>query len=331
MAGGSVNFRNAIAQCILNEMERNPKVLLLGEGVSDPIGIFGTCLPAHARFPSRVIETPLSETMLTGACVGLALEGWKPIFVHARFDFALFTFEHLINTASKIPFIQKGQRVPIVIRVLVGRGWGQGPTHGQNFAAALANVPGIRVFIPTTNASYGWALWDALMGDGPAIIVEHRRFYDMERPELPSGGLRNRLFDVQIAAIGDAIIEAEEAGNTLRNMGVYCHVAAIERLFEPTPEFIKGVPAVIVENGHARFGVGAGLATQMAPIVRAPIAVIASPFSPLPASMPLEAEWYVTTERIVQAACGLLGTVPDGSAMAAISSGEGRDGRKEAF
>mgnify|MGYP001367274593 CR=1 FL=1 len=93
-----MKYREEMTKALANAMGRDPSVLLMGEGVTDPKGIFGTTLEANQRFPERVIETPLSETMITGACLGLALEGWKPILVHARCDLVVTAMEHMVNT-----------------------------------------------------------------------------------------------------------------------------------------------------------------------------------------------------------------------------------------
>ena len=96
-----MKYREGLAQSLLDAMGNDPKVVILGESVSDPKGIFGTTLPSAQSYPERVIEIPVSENMITGACLGLALEGWKPVLVHSRCEFMMVAMENMINTAAK--------------------------------------------------------------------------------------------------------------------------------------------------------------------------------------------------------------------------------------
>ena len=138
-------YRLEIGRALAQAMQNDSKVLIFGEGVAKSAGIFGTTLEPAERFPERVTETPLSESMITGACLGLALEGWKPVLVHARGDWLMTAMEHMVNTIAKWRQVHQDRPFSLVIRALVGRGWGQGPNHSQALHAMFAHVPGLRV------------------------------------------------------------------------------------------------------------------------------------------------------------------------------------------
>jgi hypothetical protein len=127
-------FTDAMSDAFVQSMQKNKNVLIMGEGVTDPKGIFNTTREALKRFgPQRVIETPVSENAMTGIQIGMSLLGKKSIFIHARVDFSLLAFDQLINNASKWHFMYGGtMNIPIVIRLIIGRGWGQGPQHSQS-------------------------------------------------------------------------------------------------------------------------------------------------------------------------------------------------------
>jgi len=132
-------------------MLRNKNVVIMGLGVTDPKGIFGTTQGLEKIFGTkRVIETPTSENAVTGIALGAAIKGLRPILTHQRVEFALLSMEQIINQLSKWHFMSAGkQKVPMVIRLIVGKGWGQGPQHSQALHSIFAHIPGLQVFVPT--------------------------------------------------------------------------------------------------------------------------------------------------------------------------------------
>jgi acetoin:2,6-dichlorophenolindophenol oxidoreductase subunit beta len=123
---------------------------LLGEGVADPHGIFGTTKGLVDRYGAdRVIEMPVAENGLTGIAIGSAMMGRRPIMTHQRIDFALLCLEQLFNTAAKSHYVTNGgHRVPLTVRMIIGRGWGQGPQHSQSLESMFAYIPGLKVAMP---------------------------------------------------------------------------------------------------------------------------------------------------------------------------------------
>lgn len=176
-----MSYREAISQAIVDAMTADERVLIVGVGVTGPTHIFGTLSASFKAFPGRFVETPLSENAMTGMCVGLAIEGYRPILVHARADFLMVSMEALVNTAAKWSYIN-GRPLPMVIRAIIGRGWGQGIHHSQDFTQMLSLVPGLAVYQPVDLVTYREALNRGL-NEMPTVIFEPRILYD--KPDTP--------------------------------------------------------------------------------------------------------------------------------------------------
>jgi pyruvate dehydrogenase E1 component beta subunit len=162
----------ATAQCLAAD----PRVYLMGEGVADPKGIFGTTLGLIEQFgPDRIIDMPVAENGLTGIAIGSALMGRRPVMVHQRVDFAMLALEQLGNNAAKMFFVSNGaHRVPLTVRMIIGRGWGQGPEHSQALEPVFAHFPGLKVAMPATPYDAKGLLIAAIEDDNPVILLEHR-------------------------------------------------------------------------------------------------------------------------------------------------------------
>ena len=285
-------YFEAIDQAILKVMQEDEGVVLLGEDVAAPKHAFGTTASAHNAFPERVLATPVSETMMTGACVGLAMEGFKPIYVHARADFAILSFEHLINTASKLPFLHD-KPLPFVMRAVVGRGWGQGPVHSQSLHNTLCQVPGLTVVVPVFGERYIDHLKRAFQMGTPTVIIEPRRLYTESVNKLTRAVTMPDRCNIHIIVIGDAILDAVEARSILGELDIEANIWAMEYIepFTVLPE-----PSIVVD-------------ISARPYISN---VVAPPFVPQGASLVYERAWYPTADEIVRAVCSKLGaSVPD--------------------
>ncbi len=178
-------YREAIAQEHLAILDRDPKAIILGVGVNDGAKyIFGTTKLAAEKYPDRVIETPLSETMLTGAIIGMAADGWHPVLVHARADFLYLSAEHLLNTAATWRMIH-GTGCPITVRAIIGQGWGNGPQHTKA-PLEMFDVLGLKVFTPANQDGITRAMNWAVKRDMPTVIFERRSLYDLEVSDMVS-------------------------------------------------------------------------------------------------------------------------------------------------
>ena len=158
-----ITFSKAINEAISESMKYNDNVICYGLGVTDPKGVFG---------PQRVFDMPTSENAMTGIAVGAALNVLIPIMTHQRLDFFLLAMDQLINSASKWHYMFGSQKsVPITIRLILGRGWGQGPTHSQNLQAWFAHMPGLKVVMPTSPEVAKGLLTASRLDPDPVVLV----------------------------------------------------------------------------------------------------------------------------------------------------------------
>ena len=290
MVSESITYSEMIASQLTEFLSQNEGALILGVGVADPKGIFGTTLKPRLRFSERVLETPLSENALTGVCVGLSLEGYIPILVHARTDFLTLSAEHLINTAAKWNFSHHSESMGrVIVRAIQGRGWGQGPQHSQNLATMFLNVPGINVWMPVSEEGYKEALNDT--SASAVVIIEPRRLY--AEPVLSISN-EEIISEAVIYTYGDAILDAMHVASILQSQDVDVEVCPIEQLnftVNPPPTSEKTKLAVICENSPSEYGVSSELAFYLAK-VGVTVERISPPFLPCPTSFPLEINWY---------------------------------------
>jgi len=170
------NFAELINKSLYDFMKTNEKSVSMGLGHNDPKRIFNTTKNLLENFgESRCIEPPTSENALTGICFGMALKGFSVCLTHQRFDFALLSFDQIINTISKWKFMfSKNTQISILIRLIVGRGWGQGPTHSQSYHSFLSSIPGLDVYYPFTPYEAYQTVQKGLSSGNPTVMIEHR-------------------------------------------------------------------------------------------------------------------------------------------------------------
>jgi pyruvate/2-oxoglutarate/acetoin dehydrogenase E1 component len=227
-----ITFAEAVNEAVATAMERDRSVICCGLGVDDPKGVFGTTLGLQERFgPERVFDTPTSENAMTGIAIGASLNGIRPVVTHQRLDFFLLAMDQLVNNAAKWHYMFGGQNcVPITIRLILGRGWGQGPTHSQNLQAWFAHVPGLKVVVPTTAADAKGLLLSCIFDDNPVVFLEHRWLHNLEG-DVPEGDYRvpigkaavlTRGDDVSIVSFSYMTVEALYATEALHRQGIGC-------------------------------------------------------------------------------------------------------------
>lgn len=198
-----MKFSEAIKDGIYESMRADDKVICYGLGVPDPKHIFGTTEGLQEEFgESRVFDMPISENAMTGVAVGAALGGYKPLFMHQRFDFFLLAMDQLVNGAAKWHMMFGGaMNVPITIRLIVGRGWGQGPTHCQSLHAWFAHIPGLKVVMPSCPADAKGLLMESILDPNPVVFVEHRWLHNMDG-DVPEGDYRVPLGKANVVRSG---------------------------------------------------------------------------------------------------------------------------------
>tara|TARA_B100000575_G_scaffold271537_1_gene252913 strand:+ start:190 stop:1248 length:1059 start_codon:yes stop_codon:yes gene_type:complete len=216
---------SAINTALRDSMIKDDKVICFGLGVGDPKEIFGTTAGLTEKFgEDRVFDVPVSENALTGMALGMAIKGYRPIFSHQRMDFALLTMDQIINNIAKWKFMFGKQRqLAMVIRMIVGRGWGQGPTHSQNLQALFCHIPGLKVVCPTTPSDAYELLTKSIFGDSPVIFIEHRWLHgqrgmidkDFDSSKAIEPRLVRRGKDLTVVSSSYATIESIKAADQL--------------------------------------------------------------------------------------------------------------------
>jgi acetoin:2,6-dichlorophenolindophenol oxidoreductase subunit beta len=327
-----LSYAEALREAQIIAMERDASVYVMGLGVPDPKGIFGSTLGLRERFgPDRVMDMPLAENAMTGVAIGAALTGMRPILTHQRVDFALLSIEQIVNQAAKWHYMFGGRaRVPIVVRMIIGRGWGQGPQHSQSLQAIFAHIPGLKVAMPATAHDAKGMLIAAIEDDNPVIMLEHRWLYDIcdAVPEghytVPLGEARllraDARAEVTIIATSYMVLEALAAGSMLEKEGVRSEIVDLRTLRPLDEETIlasvrRTGRLIVADTASARFGTTAEIIALVAEHALDALKVrprrIASPDHPTPSSPALADQYYPRAPHIVAAALEMLGRAVD--------------------
>ena len=309
MAVDVTTYAESIADATKRALTSDPHAVVLGVGVTDEKGIFGTTRSARLAYPERVIETPLSENMLTGALMGLIHAGKRPMLVHARADFTTLSAEHLINTLAKWPFMSGNPLypVPAAVRAIIGQGFGQGPQHSQSLAHMFAGVPGLDVFMPYDVPTAGKAVLDWPSARKPRVIIEHRRLYGDDFVFDPRYEPDADTPDVTLVAVSAAVQDACLAADILISKGCDARVVPWYNVADPAELrglldgptgatlFVDVAPAPGVISSLLSW-----LVSQVNQVGR--IARLTPPPYPCPTSFALERGWYLTPQHIAHAA-----------------------------
>jgi pyruvate/2-oxoglutarate/acetoin dehydrogenase E1 component len=319
-------FREAIRLALHDSMAEDPDTVFIGLGATDPGAIFGTTAGLLSTFgPERVFDGPTSENAMTGVGVGAAIAGLKPIMSHQRLDFFLLAMDQLVNSAAKWHYMFGGEvTVPLTIRLIIGRGWGQGPTHSQNYQAWFAHVPGLKVVAPAfPRDSYG-LLRASIEDPNPVVFLEHRWLHNVTgdlTPDALSGQLgRARVCregaDATICASGLVTLEAIKAADWLAEHGVSCDVIDLRTLnpidWETVFTSVAKTGRLVAVDSAAITGSVAGevvarITTDAFSDLRTAPIRVAQPDIPEPTSPGLTEGFHVTARTIAEAALASMG------------------------
>lgn len=230
-----MSYAEAINEALKFAMAFDQNVVCYGLGINDPKAIFNTTKGLVEEFgPERVFDMPTAENAMLGIGIGASIGGLRPIMIHQRLDFFLLSMDQLVNTAAKWFYMFGGQQpIPITIRLIVGRGWGQGPTHSQSLQALFAHIPGLKVIMPATPEDAKAMLIESIFDDNPVLFIEHRWLHHQvgevsEEPNfrLPINKAKINVSgnDVTIVALSYQVIEALRAVKLLEQYGINCEV-----------------------------------------------------------------------------------------------------------
>jgi acetoin:2,6-dichlorophenolindophenol oxidoreductase subunit beta len=276
-AGEQLEFRAAIREAIIEEMERDESVVFFGEDVAaEQGGVFAVTRGIQERFGAgRVFDTPISELAITGAGFGAAVTGLRPIIEIMFGDFMGLSMDSLVNQSAKYWYLSREQRsVPLVVRSAVGGGGRFGAIHSQTHATWFQGIAGLKIAFPSSPAEAKGLLKGAIRDDNPVIFLEHKRLYSVKGPGpapdqevLPLGRARiaRRGNDVTITSAGKGVSDALEAAEQLaRDDGIEAEVIDLRTLrpldLETVLESVARTNRVLaVEEGPATGGWAAGL------------------------------------------------------------------------
>jgi len=275
-----LEFRAAIRQAIIEEMERDESVVFFGEDIAaEQGGVFAVTPGIQERFGAeRVFDTPISELAITGAAFGAAVTGLRPIIEIMFGDFMGLAMDSLVNQSAKYWYISNEQRsVPLVVRSAVGGGGRFGAMHSQTHATWFQGVPGLKIAFPSSPAEAKGLLKAAIRDDNPVIFLEHKRLYSVKAPAPEAGEVlplgRARIAragkDVTIVSVGKGVPDALEAAELLSVSGVQAEVIDLRTLrpldLDTVLESVARTNRVLaVEEGPATGGWGSGLLGQVA-------------------------------------------------------------------
>ena len=341
----TLSYAQAIREGLDQAMERDSSVIIIGEGVPDPKTIFHTTAGLREKYGTkRVFDMPLAENGITGVCIGAALSGMRPVMVHQRIDFALLAMDQLVNNAAKWHYMFDGKvSVPLVVRMIVGRGWGQGPQHSQSLQSMFAQVPGLKVVMPATAYDAKGMLTAAIEDDNPVIFIEHRWLHHVTdvvpeeayRVPLDCAKVLHQGNDVTVAAFSHMTMEALQAARALASQFVGVEVIDMRSV---RPLDIGTVATSVRKTGRllvadTAFKTGSIAAELISQIAESEFAAlksapkrIASPDHPTPTSHFMADEYYPAAITIANAVLALVEVGQDKIDYARLQRELGRDG-----
>lgn len=315
-----LQYSLAINEALHQMMESDASVFLIGQGVKSPWYVGNTAQGLLERFGvERVIDTPVSENAMTGAAVGAAISGMKPVVVHPRIDFMLYAFDPIINEAANWCYMNGGKAsVPVVIWGIINRGGEQAAQHSQALHALFAHIPGLKVVMPSTPYDAKGLMIAAIKDDNPVVYIDDRWLHALEGevPEevyevaIGKAVIRREGKDVTLAATSYMVHNAMRAAEELARDGINAEVLDI-RTVKPLdkqlllPSVKKTGRLVVADGGWKTCGMAAEISAivfeEAFGYIKSPVVRVTLPDVPAPASSALEKVYYPDSGSIVQA------------------------------
>ncbi|MGQ0484531.1 MAG: alpha-ketoacid dehydrogenase subunit beta [Hyphomicrobiales bacterium] len=325
------SYRQAINEALRQEMERDPRVIVMGEDIAGglgtggeqdawggPLGVTKGLLAKFGR--DRVLDTPITESAFIGAAVGAAATGMRPVAELMFVDFMGVCFDQIFNQAAKFRYMFGGKAVtPLVIRTMYGAGFRAASQHSQCLYPLFTHIPGLKCILPSNPYEAKGLLIQAIRDDDPCIFFEHKAMYDMEGevPDEPytiafgEANVAREGKDVTIVAFGRMVNQALAAADILKKKAIACTVVD-PRTTSPldTATLIETIEEtgrlVVVDEAHPRCSMATDIAALAASrcfdALKAPVQLVTAPHAPVPFSPALEDLYIPSVEWIVAAA-----------------------------
>jgi len=329
-----LTMAKAIAEAISLEMERDPRVFVMGEDVGVYGGIFSATAGLYEKFgPERVIDTPISETGFIGAALGAAMEGMRPIVELMFVDFFGVCMDQIYNHIAKNTYFSGGNiRIPLVLMTAVGGGYNDAGQHSQCLWGTFAHLPGLKVVVPSTPYDAKGLMISAIRDDNPVLYMFHKGLLGLgwmtlikdstgpvpeESYTIPFGkaDVKREGKDVSIISVAMGVYQALEAAKELEKEGISVEVLDLRTLVPLDREAIintvkKTRRVLVVDEDYLSYGISGEVAATVVEhafdYLEAPVKRLAVPDVPIPYSRPLEQFVLPSSSKIVDAVKELL-------------------------
>lgn len=318
-----IRYVDAIAEACIQEIDRDKNVFVFGLDVDDHKKIQGSTSGIEKFGSDHLFGTPLSEDAMTGVAIGAAMYGLRPVHVHIRMDFMTLAANQLMNMAAKAHYMYNGAiKVPLVVRCMIGRSWGQGAQHSQALHSLFAHIPGLRVVAPSNAYDAKGCMIASIRDNNPVIFMEHRllcnsKSYVPDTPyenEIGKARVVTEGSDITLVAISHMAIEAVRAANILKDNNIHCEVIdpiwinpldidTIKKSVEKTGKLL------IIDNGWVEFGVSAEIMSRIyEELGNRNIKISRMGFAPTtcPTTKSLEDLFYPNSKTIAEKICKML-------------------------
>lgn len=315
----SPTFSESINMALKEAMTRDKSMICYGLGINDPKEIFNTTKDLCRLFGNkRVFDIPTSENALTGVGVGAAISGIRTVMTHQRLDFSLLSMDQIINSAAKWRYMFGGKvSVPLTIRMIIGRGWGQGPTHSQNLSSIFCNIPGLKVVMPTFSKDAKRLLISSIFDPNPVIFLEHRWLHQIRDNdfinELPNKMIYSNVVkkgdDLTIVAMSYLTLEAIKASEILKKNNINSEIIDLVSLkplnLNNILKSVRKTKRLLVLDTGFPYGSIASEITSLVTrklfkILKFPPQIMTMPDIPEPTSFNLTKNLYIDHRKILK-------------------------------
>jgi pyruvate/2-oxoglutarate/acetoin dehydrogenase E1 component len=316
----SLTYAHAIREAFAQLLRSDPRVFVIGQGLWSPWYVGSSMADLDKEFGrERIIDSPVCENATTGAAVGAAMGGLRPIVVHPRMDFMVLAMDPIINQAANWSYMFAGEvKVPVVFRPIINRGGEQAAQHSQALHAFFMHVPGLKVVMPSTAYDAKGLLIAAVNDDNPVMYIDDRCLYsgrgnvpeEMYEVPIGKGVIRRPGNDVTIVATSYMADQAVQAGTALEENGVDAEIIDLRTIKPWDKDLVfdsvrKTGRLVVADGAWEACGVAAEIVASTACTVleslRAPVVRVCLPDAPAPMSAPLEKLYYPDSSTIVSA------------------------------